>query len=259
MARRRTSSFEDLVTILSRLPWWVSLLVGFVSWLILNPVANSPVVVPAGVKPGDMSGVMLSQLWHTFAMIGRYLVPFTCLMGAIGSVVSRHRRKALLEDVKAATQPGKTIDGDTGLEWKGLLPPKGRHWRYSREVLSELDKNGMIEWSANGNPRKIVLADEHKGFKIQDVWEFKDKGLSYVDYPTQKNENMLERIISNSSNENSVVLDCFCGSGSTLKTADKLNRKWIGIDNSTHSFEVVRRTFQEQGIKCNFSEYISRG
>ncbi len=155
--------------------------------------------------------------------------------------------------------PGKTVDGDTGLEWNGLLPPKGRHWRYSREALSELDRNGMIEWSSNGNPRKIVWADEHKGFKIQDVWEFKDKGLSYVNYPTQKNENMLERIISNSSNENSIVLDCFCGSGSTLKTAYKLDRNWIGIDNSTHSLQVVRRIFREQGINCNFFEYISRG
>lgn len=154
--------------------------------------------------------------------------------------------------------PGKTIDGDTGLEWKGMLPPKGRHWRYSREVLTELDNMGLIEWSNSGNPRKIVLASEHKGFKIQDVWEFKDKGISYVDYPTQKNNNMLERIILNSSYENSIVLDCFCGSGSTLKAANKLNRKWIGIDNSTHSFEVVRNTFNKQNIKCNFYEYIPK-
>ena len=154
--------------------------------------------------------------------------------------------------------PGKTIDGDTGLEWKGMLPPKGRHWRYSRKVLTELDNRGLIEWSGSGNPRKIVLADEHQGFKIQDVWEFKDKGLSYVDYPTQKNETMLERIILNSSNENSIVLDCFCGSGSTLKAAQKLNRKWIGIDNSTHSLEVVRRTFQKYNIPCNFLEYIPK-
>lgn len=154
--------------------------------------------------------------------------------------------------------PGKTVDGDTGLEWKGIMPPKGRHWRYSREVLTELDKNGLIEWSSNGNPRKIVLADEHKGFKIQDVWEFKDKGLSYVDYPTQKNESMLERIILNSSNENSIVLDCFCGSESTLKSADKNNRQWIGIDNSTHSLEVVRETFKKLKIKCNYFEYLPK-
>jgi len=154
--------------------------------------------------------------------------------------------------------PGKTIDGDTGMEWKGILPPKGRHWRYSRDFLTKLDEQGLIEWSSNGNPRKIVLASEHKGFKMQDVWEFKDKGLSYVDYPTQKNESLLERIIQNSSNENSIILDCFCGSGSTLQAANRLNRSWIGIDNSPHSFEVVRKGFKKAKIKCNYFEYLSK-
>ncbi len=153
--------------------------------------------------------------------------------------------------------PGNTIDGDTGREWKGLLPPKGRHWRYSREVLTELDSKGLIEWSSTGNPRKIVLASEHKGFKVQDVWEFKDKGLSYVEYPTQKNFDFLERIIKNSSNEESIVLDCFAGSGSTLKVAQKLNRRWIGVDNSTHSYDVVKKSFKRDSIKCNFYEYVS--
>ncbi len=154
--------------------------------------------------------------------------------------------------------PGRTKDGDTGKEWQGIMPPKGRHWRYSRKVLTELDNKGRIEWSENGNPRKIVLASEHKGFKIQDVWEFKDKGLSYVDYPTQKNHEMLERIIRNSSNENSIVLDCFAGSGSTLKVANKLKRNWIGIDNSPHSYHVIKNSFTKEKIKCNFYEYHSR-
>ena len=121
-----------------------------------------------------------------------------------------------------------------------------------------MDKDGLIEWSANGNPRKIVLAKEHKGFKIQDVWEYKDKGLSYVEYPTQKNEDLLSRIILNSSNEDSIVLDCFCGSGGTLKVADKHNRKWIGVDSSTHSFEVVKNRFKKEDVKCNFYEYVSK-
>jgi len=151
--------------------------------------------------------------------------------------------------------PGKTIDGDTGMKWKGLLPPKGRHWRYSRKVLDDLDSRGLIEWSSNGNPRKIVLAKDHKGFKIQDLWEFKDKGMSYVDYPTQKNYDLLERIIKNSSNENSIVLDCFAGSGSTLKVSNSLGRKWIGIDNSNHSLNVISDTFKNENILCNFYEY----
>lgn len=153
--------------------------------------------------------------------------------------------------------PGSTIDGDTGKEWNGLYPPKGRHWRFSREELSRLDMLGLIEWSANGNPRKMVFAKDHNGKKVQDVWQFKDKGLSYVDYPTQKNHELLKRIILNSSNPNSIVLDCFAGSGSTLCVANQLNRRWIGVDNSTHSFNVIKKVFATENIVCNYFEYVS--
>lgn len=153
--------------------------------------------------------------------------------------------------------PGETDDGDTGKEWKGMMPPKGRHWRYSREELTRLDDEGLIEWSSTGNPRKIVFAKDHKGKKIQDVWEFKDRGKSYVDYPTQKNQDLLERIVQNSSNEKSLVLDCFAGSGSTLIAANKFNRKWIGIDNSDYSFETVRQKFAEfDNMDCNYVRLV---
>jgi adenine-specific DNA-methyltransferase len=152
--------------------------------------------------------------------------------------------------------PGETIDGDTGKLWNGLLPPKGRHWRYSREELTRLEMAGLIEWSGTGNPRKIVYAKDHIGVKVQDVWEFKDKGLSYSEYPTQKNIELLKRIILNSSNPGSIVLDCFAGSGTTLIAADKLNRRWIGIDNSPHAINVIKDLFNSENIKYNHFEYI---
>src|SRR6218665_485682 len=151
--------------------------------------------------------------------------------------------------------PGRTLDGNMEKECKGLKPPKGRLWRYSGEELSRLDKLGLIEWSGTGNPRKIIFAKEHKGMKTQDMWQFKDKGLSYVDYPTQKNHDLLKRIILNSSNEDSLVLDCFSGSGSTLRAASRLGRQWIGMDNSTQSLNVIRKVFKKEKIKCNYYEF----
>ncbi|MDI6402848.1 DNA methyltransferase [Balneolaceae bacterium ANBcel3] len=148
--------------------------------------------------------------------------------------------------------PGETIDGDTGQEWKGLKPPKGRHWRYSREELTRLDNAGLIEWSSKGNPRKIVFANNHEGKKIQDVWEFKDLGKSFVNYPTQKNHDLLERIILNSSNVDSLVLDCFAGSGGTIVTANKFHRKWIGIDSSDYSLRTIKETFNKSGVAVNY-------
>jgi adenine-specific DNA-methyltransferase len=133
--------------------------------------------------------------------------------------------------------PGETKDGATAGLFKGLKPPKGRHWRCDPRELEELDSVGLIEWSPNGNPRKIIYADEKNGKKMQDIWEFKD--YQYPDYPTEKNIDLLKTIISASSNEKSVVMDFFCGSGTTLIAAQELNRNWIGIDNSEQAIKIV--------------------
>lgn len=133
--------------------------------------------------------------------------------------------------------PGETLNGKTGKEWKGIKPPKGRHWRSDPIVLDELDKKGLIEWSSNGVPRKKIFAGEQQGKKRQDIWEFKDP--QYPIYPTEKNLDLLKTIISTSSNKNSLILDCFCGSGTTLISAEMLGRNWIGIDQSNHAIKTA--------------------
>lgn len=133
--------------------------------------------------------------------------------------------------------PGETKNGNTNQLFKGILPPKGRHWRTDVKILEQWDNEGLIEWSSNGNPRKIIYADEKEGKRVQDIWEFKDP--QYPIYPTEKNADMLDLIIQTSSNEDSIVLDCFCGSGTTLKSAEKLGRKWIGIDESDLAIGVI--------------------
>lgn len=135
--------------------------------------------------------------------------------------------------------PGETKNGPTGQPWKGLNPQKGRHWRYHPDRLTELDEKGLIEWSRNGNPRIIIYADEYKKKKKkrQDIWLFKDP--PYPKYPTEKNEELIKMIIQASSNPSDIVLDSFAGSGTTLTAAEKLNRKWIGIDNSPVAIETT--------------------
>lgn len=145
--------------------------------------------------------------------------------------------------------PGETKDGESNKPFKGILPPKGRHWRCSVKELEDLDKNGLIEWSSKGNPRKINYADGMIGKKAQDIWEFKDP--IYPTYPTQKNLNMLEFIIKASSLEESIVMDCFCGSGSTLLAADKLGRNWIGIDSSSVAINT-----SEKNLSGRLFEYM---
>ncbi|PIP17474.1 MAG: site-specific DNA-methyltransferase [Parcubacteria group bacterium CG23_combo_of_CG06-09_8_20_14_all_35_9] len=136
--------------------------------------------------------------------------------------------------------PGETVNGKTGQEWRNIKPPKGRHWRSEPALLEKLDREGLIEWSATGVPRKKIYADEKKeGKKIQDIWEFKDP--QYPLYPTEKNLNLLKTIIQASSNKGDLVLDCFCGSGTTLIAAQELERNWIGIDKSEHAIKVTKK------------------
>jgi adenine-specific DNA-methyltransferase len=134
-------------------------------------------------------------------------------------------------------------NGETGKEWKGMLPPPGKHWQYKPSTLDELDKAGHIHWSANGNPRKKVYLDEHEGVSVQDIWmDFKDahnQNIKITGYPTEKNPALLERIIRASSNAESLVLDCFAGSGTTLDVAGRLGRKWIGIDRGFESIATI--------------------
>lgn len=135
--------------------------------------------------------------------------------------------------------PGETTNGKTGQEWRGIKPPVGRHWRSRPEALEELEKQGLIEWSRNGVPRKIIYADEKDGKKMQDIWEFKDP--QYPTYPTEKNLDLLKFIIKASSKEGGLVMDCFCGSGTTLVAAQELNRQWIGIDQSEHAIKTTQK------------------
>lgn len=135
--------------------------------------------------------------------------------------------------------PGETIKGNTSKEWQGMKPPNGRHWRTSPDVLEKWDKQGLIEWSANGVPRKKIFLDEKEGKKMQDIWEFKDP--QYPTYPTEKSLDLLKFIVSASSNEGSLVLDSFCGSGTTLVAAQLLQRKWIGIDQSEVAINVAKK------------------
>ena len=145
--------------------------------------------------------------------------------------------------------PGETKDGPTGKSWRGMLPPKGRHWRTDPREFDRLDALGLIEWSSTGNPRIKKYVKDHRGKKIQDIWKFKDP--QYPLYPTQKNVELLKRIIRQSSKDNSIVLDCFAGGGTTLTAAESLNRKWIGIDNSIESIKIIRNTLKA----ADFIEY----
>lgn len=127
-------------------------------------------------------------------------------------------------------------NGETGKPWKGVLPPSGKHWQVPPAELDRLDAAGEIYWSPTGNPRRKIYADHHLGVPVQDIWlkfmDFRNQMMNVTGYPTEKNAALLHRIVEASSDPGDMVLDCFCGSGTTLAVAHELGRKWIGVDCS---------------------------
>lgn len=127
-----------------------------------------------------------------------------------------------------------------------LAPPKGRHWSYSQEGIDNLEKKGLIYYSSTGTPYLKQYMDEYaeQGRRIQSVWTDilpSKTGNEILGYPTQKPEKLLERILAASTNEDDLVADFFCGSGTTLAIAEKLGRKWIGSDLGRFAIHTSRK------------------
>lgn len=158
-------------------------------------------------------------------------------------------------------------NGETGKEWRGKLPPKGKHWQYTPNKLDELDAAGEIYWSPTGNPRRMVFCDPSRGIPVQDIWmDYRDsvnQAQKTTGYPTEKNFDMLKMIVEASSNKGDLVMDCFAGSGTTLGAAFDLGRQWIGVDNSPESLRAILKRFvcglEVYGDYVNTTEYTQCG
>lgn len=133
-------------------------------------------------------------------------------------------------------------------QWRGTRPPSNRSWDSSLERLEELWAKGLILTKADGTPRLDGLKtylDETRGKLLTTVWNdvgrVANTATERLDYPTQKPEALLERIIKASSNEGDLVADFFCGSGTTAAVAEKLGRKWIATDLGKFGIHTTRK------------------
>ena len=171
-----------------------------------------------------------------------------------------------------------TRQGDSGNPWRGVDPTdSGRHWAVPntplqaaypdldlsalsvQEKLDWLDKAGLVHWSRNGKPQRKRYLDEAKGIPIQDIitdiYPIAPQAKERLSYPTQKPEALLERIIRASSNEGDIVFDPFCGCGTTIAAAHKLNRRWIGIDITHLSIALQKYRLHNQFELVSGSDY----
>lgn len=158
-----------------------------------------------------------------------------------------------------------TRTGSSGEPWRGIDPTlKGRHWAIpgfvadivaglnTQEALDALDAAGRLFWpkQADGMPRVKRFLDESKGIPAQDVITdinpLNNVAAERLGYPTQKPLALLQRIITASSNEGDVVLDPFCGCGTTIDAAHGMRRHWIGIDVTFIAVDLIEKRLLER-------------
>jgi adenine specific DNA methylase Mod len=148
--------------------------------------------------------------------------------------------------------------GETGQAWRGIdITAKGRHWAYPPSVLESLDAAGKLHWPKkfDGMPRLKQYPEDLPGVPLQDVWTdirpMHNMASERLGYATQKPLTLLARIIAASSKEGDVVLDPFCGCGTTIHAAQKLKREWIGIDITHLAISLIEKRLNDAfpGIK----------
>lgn len=140
------------------------------------------------------------------------------------------------------TGPGGAGKGNPEYEVMGVT----RHWRYSKENMERLIAEGRIIQTKPGTvPAYKRYLDEMPGVALQNLWDdippISAQAKERLGYPTQKPLQLLERIISVSSNKGDIVLDAFCGCGTALVSAQRLGRRWIGMDISPTSCRVMAK------------------
>ncbi|HWG11316.1 MAG TPA: DNA methyltransferase [Rhodanobacteraceae bacterium] len=153
-------------------------------------------------------------------------------------------RRYQLDNLTAA-KPG----GDVSYEFYGTKPYKGRYWAYSRENMEKFKAEGRLYFPKDGGtPRYKRYLDEMPGVPLQNDWDdIKPTSAGeYLGYSTQKPLALLERIIQASSKEGDVVLDPFCGCGTAVDAAQKLGRRWIGIDITHLAIALIEKRLKDR-------------
>ena len=142
-----------------------------------------------------------------------------------------------------------------------LAPPPGAMWRWSQENIDTLVAEGRIIFTSNGMPAVKRYLDEAR-VAVHSIWQdikpINSQSIERLGFDTQKPEALLERIVTSCSRPGHLVADFFCGSGTTLAVAEKLDRRWIGCDLGRWAIHVTRKRLL--GIeKCKPFEVLNLG
>lgn len=171
-------------------------------------------------------------------------------------IESHYRRKT--EDGRIYRTDNLTATSLSGggyeYEWNGVT----RIWRSPRETMERLHNEGRIHYTRNGVAEYIRYLDEMPGVPLQDLWTdlppINSQAKERLGFQTQKPEALLERIINASSNEGDVILDPFCGCGTAIAVAERLKRRWIGIDITHLAISLMKSRLRDT-FNSDLSDY----
>jgi site-specific DNA-methyltransferase (adenine-specific) len=180
----------------------------------------------------------------TESVVGTYKLPHTLITGIDGRKYQTYE----------LTAPGVTKEGESGKPWRNCDPSAmGRHWANNHATMDTWDKDGLIHWPKDGGfPRRRGAEPfdaDSRAVVVGDTWTDLDRinqaAKERLGYPTQKPRALLERIVEASSNEGDLILDPFCGCGTTIHAAQKLKRPWIGIDITHLAISLIEKRLHD--------------
>lgn len=169
----------------------------------------------------------------------------------------RVKKHANIHERWVADLDDEHLSPKAGWEYAGIHPYRGRYWAYSKDNMRQFSMEGRLRHTFDGMPEYKRYLNEMPGVSLQDIWTDLTPIVAgtaeRLGYPTQKPETLLERIIKSSSNEGDLVLDPFCGCGTAIAVAQRLNRRWIGIDITHLAVNLIKKRLRD-----HFGEDIRR-
>jgi len=140
---------------------------------------------------------------------------------------------------------GGLSGGGYNYDWKGIK----KLWRCPIETMQKYEEQNKLYYTRNGTPRLKQYLEEMPGVPLTNLWNdippINSQASERLGYPTQKPEALLERIIKASSNKGDIILDAYCGCGTTIAVAERLERNWIGIDITYQSISLMLKRLED--------------
>lgn len=242
MARRRkTSTFEDIVYIASRLPWWLSLIIALGAWFFFHSVATSP--VPTLTDPKQYGDMLTGQVFRSLSLFLQYIIPVAFCFGAIGSLFGRFKRRKLMGDVASAIKPGKTIEG---ISWQQFEQLTGEAFRRQGFTVTEIGGNGP-----DGGIDLILHKDGEKYLVQCKQWRSLKVGVAVIRefFGVIAAEGAVGGFVVTSGIFTAEAKAFASGRNIRLVEGAELSR-WIAASSSTQSESPVKTSTQTNPVKA---------